>query len=202
MTGLAIGVSNMKSGERALLHVGWELGYGKEGSFSFPNVPPMADILYEVELIGFDETKEGKARGDMTVEERIGAADEERWMEIFSSSFDKVPFFNQAIAYMGDDFMFQLFGKYRDMAWLYWQRMKTMSRHYLDEEKLEQNLGKQMLPELRDHKHKQFSASAARMSAVESKALCCSEDFQKEIVVTSLSLPRGIVSRYQEHSGT
>lgn len=58
MTGLAIGVSNMKSGERALLHVGWELGYGKEGNFSFPNVPPMADIIYEVELIGFDETKE------------------------------------------------------------------------------------------------------------------------------------------------
>ena len=117
MTGLAIGVSSMKSGERALLHVGWELGYGKEGSFSFPNVPPMADILYEAELIGFDETKEvsclrpkfvvvyvqdtqninlnmspisqgcqqdsfyyyfyfqGKARGDMTVEERIGVAD-------------------------------------------------------------------------------------------------------------------------------
>lgn len=106
MTGLAIGISSMKAGERALLHVGWELGYGKEGSFSFPNVPPMADILYEVELIGFDETKEvrscilefnnntwsmwlgilanlsffhpwtqGKPRSDMTVEERIGAAD-------------------------------------------------------------------------------------------------------------------------------
>lgn len=58
MTGLGIGVASMKSGERALLHVGWELGYGKEGSFSFPNVPPMADLLYEVELIGFDEAKE------------------------------------------------------------------------------------------------------------------------------------------------
>lgn len=58
MNGLAIGISSMKAGERALLHVGWELGYGKEGSFSFPNVPPMADIVYEVELIGFDETKE------------------------------------------------------------------------------------------------------------------------------------------------
>lgn len=58
LEGLGIGVSHMKSGERALLHVGWELGYGKEGSFSFPNVPPMADIIYEVELIGFDETKE------------------------------------------------------------------------------------------------------------------------------------------------
>ncbi|CAI0442530.1 unnamed protein product [Linum tenue] len=79
MTGLAIGVSNMKAGERALLHVGWELGYGEEGSFSFPNVPPKADVVYEVELIGFDETKE-------------------------------------AIAYLGDDFMFQLFGKFRDMA--------------------------------------------------------------------------------------
>lgn len=58
MTGLGIGVASMKAGERALLRVGWELGYGKEGSFSFPNVPPMADIVYEVELIGFDETKE------------------------------------------------------------------------------------------------------------------------------------------------
>uniref|UniRef100_A0A7N0TQJ4 peptidylprolyl isomerase n=1 Tax=Kalanchoe fedtschenkoi TaxID=63787 RepID=A0A7N0TQJ4_KALFE len=65
----------MKSGERALLHVGWELGYGEKGSFSFPNVPPKADIVYEVELLGFDETEEGKTRGDMTVEERIGAAD-------------------------------------------------------------------------------------------------------------------------------
>lgn len=58
MTGLAIGVNSMKSGERALFHVGWELAYGKEGNFSFPNVPPTADVLYEVELIGFDETGE------------------------------------------------------------------------------------------------------------------------------------------------
>ncbi|KAF9621930.1 hypothetical protein IFM89_029150 [Coptis chinensis] len=60
MTGLAIAVASMKSGECALLHVGWELGCGKEGSFSFPNVPPMADLIYEVELIGFDETKEAR----------------------------------------------------------------------------------------------------------------------------------------------
>jgi FKBP-type peptidyl-prolyl cis-trans isomerase len=58
MAGLAIGVANMRSGERSLLHVGWELGYGKEGSFSFPNVPPMADLVYEVELIGFDDVNE------------------------------------------------------------------------------------------------------------------------------------------------
>ncbi|XP_043690457.1 peptidyl-prolyl cis-trans isomerase FKBP42-like [Telopea speciosissima] len=120
MAGLGIGVSSMKAGERALLHVCWELGYGKDGNFSFPNVPPMADLLYEVELIGFDETKEGKARSDMTVEERIGTADR-RKMEgnaLFNDEKleEAMQQYEMAIAYMGDDFMFQLFGKYRDMA--------------------------------------------------------------------------------------
>lgn len=58
LAGLGIGIASMRSGERALFHVGWELGYGKEGNFSFPNVPPMADLVYEVELIGYDEAKE------------------------------------------------------------------------------------------------------------------------------------------------
>ncbi|KAE9620180.1 hypothetical protein Lal_00019038 [Lupinus albus] len=120
MTGLGIGVASMKAGERALLHVGWELGYGKEGSFSFPNVPPMADLVYEVELIGFDPTKEGKARSDMTVEERIGAADQRKvdGNALFKEEKleEAMQQYEMAIAYMGDDFMFQLFGKYRDMA--------------------------------------------------------------------------------------
>lgn len=98
----------------------------------------------------------GKARSDMTVEERIGAADrrkmdgnalfkEEKLEEamqqyemvmllysqlnqainvciddsvecLVSDDDDFFFFWCQAIAYMGDDFMFQLFGKYRDMA--------------------------------------------------------------------------------------
>ncbi|KAJ3696471.1 hypothetical protein LUZ61_000176 [Rhynchospora tenuis] len=120
MAGLAIGVASMKSGEKALLHVGWEYGYGEEGSFSFPNVPPMADLLYEVELIGFDEVKEGKARSDMTVEERIEAADRRKkeGNALFSEEKlqEAMQQYEMAIAYMGDDFMFQLFGKYRDMA--------------------------------------------------------------------------------------
>ncbi|XP_065870825.1 peptidyl-prolyl cis-trans isomerase FKBP42 isoform X3 [Euphorbia lathyris] len=120
MAGLAVGVSGMKAGERSLLHVGRELGYGKEGNFSFPNVPPMADIIYEVELIGFDETKEGKARGDMTVEERIGAADRRKMdgNALFKEEKleEAMQQYEMAIAYLNDDFMFQLFGKYRDMA--------------------------------------------------------------------------------------
>ncbi|KAL2511634.1 Peptidyl-prolyl cis-trans isomerase FKBP42 [Abeliophyllum distichum] len=120
MTGLAIGISSMKSGERVPLHVGWELAYGKEGNFSFPNVPQMANIIHEVELIGFDETKEGKVRGNMTAEERIGAANRRKMdgNALFKEEKleEAMKQYEMAIAYLGDDFMFQMFGKYWDMA--------------------------------------------------------------------------------------
>ncbi|CAB4268134.1 unnamed protein product [Prunus armeniaca] len=136
------------------------------------------DISYEVELIGFDETKEGKARGDMTVEERIGAADRRKMdgNALFKEEKleEAMQQYEMAIAYMGDDFMFQLFGKYRDMALavknpchlniaasliklkryeeaigqcsIVLAEDENMSKHYLGEEKPEQSLGRQMLP--------------------------------------------------------
>lgn len=120
LSGFAIGVASMKAGERALLHVDWQLGYGEEGNFSFPNVPPRANLIYEAELIGFEEAKEGKARSDMTVEERIEAADRRRQKgnELFKEDklAEAMQQYEMALAYMGDDFMFQLFGKYKDMA--------------------------------------------------------------------------------------
>lgn len=120
LSGFAIGVAGMKAGERALFHVDWQLGYGEEGNFSFPNVPPRANLIYEAELIGFEEAKEGKARSDMTVEERIEAADRRRQQgnELFKEDklAEAMQQYEMALAYMGDDFMFQLFGKYKDMA--------------------------------------------------------------------------------------
>ncbi|KAM0878373.1 hypothetical protein ACQ4PT_034920 [Festuca glaucescens] len=62
----------------------------------------------------------GKARSDMTVEERIEAADRRKLEgnDYFKEKkFDEaMQQYEMAVAYMGDDFMFQLFGKYRDMA--------------------------------------------------------------------------------------
>lgn len=120
LSGFAIGVASMKAGERALLNVDWQLGYGEEGNFSFPNVPPRANLIYEAELIGFEEAKEGKARSDMTVDERIEAADRRRQGGNALFKEDKLAEamqqYEMALAYMGDDFMFQLFGKYKDMA--------------------------------------------------------------------------------------
>ncbi|KAF6158553.1 hypothetical protein GIB67_040067 [Kingdonia uniflora] len=74
MAGLGIGALNMRAGEHALLHVGWELGFGKEGN---SHVSPMADLVYEVEVISVDDNKEGKTHyeSDKTVEERIKGAD-------------------------------------------------------------------------------------------------------------------------------
>ncbi|CAM6121414.1 unnamed protein product [Calypogeia fissa] len=120
LRGLAIAVASMKSGEHALFQVGYKLAYGEEGNFSFPNVPPRADVIYEVELIGFEEPKEGRARGEMTVEERIEAADRRRvdGNELYKEDKveEAIQQYEMALAYMGDDFMFQLYGKYKDMA--------------------------------------------------------------------------------------
>ncbi|KAJ7982228.1 Peptidylprolyl isomerase [Quillaja saponaria] len=61
-----------------------------------------------------------KPTNDMTVEERIGAAD--CWKMDGNAFFkeekleEAMQQYEMAIAYMGDDFMFQLYGKYQDMA--------------------------------------------------------------------------------------
>lgn len=118
--GLATGVGSMRAGERALFHVAADLAYGKEGSFSFPHVPPSSDVVYEAELVGFDNPREGRAPGEMTVEERIAAADRRRVDGNLAFKGDDVEEamhqYEIALGYMDDDFMFQMFGKYRDMA--------------------------------------------------------------------------------------
>lgn len=120
LKGLAISVGSMKIGERALFQIDHSLAYGKEGSFSFPNVPPAADVVYEVELIGYEEPREGKEPGEMVVEERIEAADRRKvdGNELFKEGkiAEAMQQYEMALALMGDDFMFQLYGKYHDMA--------------------------------------------------------------------------------------
>jgi hypothetical protein len=58
LKGLGLGLTSMQAGERSLLHVDWRQGYGKDGSFSFPTVPPQSDLIYELELLAFEPAKE------------------------------------------------------------------------------------------------------------------------------------------------
>ncbi|GBG66625.1 hypothetical protein CBR_g66761 [Chara braunii] len=118
--GLSEGISSMRAGEKCLLRVKSDKAYGREGNFSFPHVPPDADLLYEVELVGFDILEEGKHRSLMTVEERCEAAEKRRQLgnELFQEGkFEEAAKkYEMALSYMGEEFMFQLEGKYRDLA--------------------------------------------------------------------------------------
>ncbi|OVA19390.1 Tetratricopeptide repeat-containing domain [Macleaya cordata] len=66
------------------------------------------------------ETKKGKARSDMTVEERIRAADERKTKGNVLFKDEKLEEamhqYEMAISYMGSNVMVQLSGKYRSMA--------------------------------------------------------------------------------------
>ena len=46
--GLHLAVATMRRGERCRLHVAPQYAFGDRGSFSFPSVPPNADVEYEV----------------------------------------------------------------------------------------------------------------------------------------------------------
>jgi FKBP-type peptidyl-prolyl cis-trans isomerase len=56
--GLNLGVAAMRKGEAARLRVAPEYGFGAKGSFSFPSVPPDAELFYDVELLEFEPVKE------------------------------------------------------------------------------------------------------------------------------------------------
>jgi FKBP-type peptidyl-prolyl cis-trans isomerase len=49
----------MKQGEKSWVYVtDPKYGYGDKGSFSFPSVPPKAQLVYEVELVAWEEPQE------------------------------------------------------------------------------------------------------------------------------------------------
>lgn len=65
------GFATMKVGERAMLTIQSDYGYGDTGSP--PKIPPKATLNFEVELLGFEEKH--KEKWQMTSEERISMAD-------------------------------------------------------------------------------------------------------------------------------
>lgn len=64
------GFASMKIGEKAILEITSEYGYGASGSP--PKIPANASLRFEVELLGFHEKQ--KEKWQMTTEERAAAA--------------------------------------------------------------------------------------------------------------------------------
>ncbi|CAL8461943.1 g1474 [Coccomyxa elongata] len=118
--GLNLAVATMRKGERCHVRVQPKYGYGERGSFSFPNVPPHAELEYEVELVDFDPADEMKDRGEMTYEERLEAAERHRLkgnaLFLQGENTDALGKYAMALSYINEDFMIQLEGPHADKA--------------------------------------------------------------------------------------
>ena len=76
--GLNLAAATMRRGERCRLWAPPAYGYGDRGSFSFPTVPPGAHLVYDLELLDWEDPEEERDRASLTYEERLEAAERRR----------------------------------------------------------------------------------------------------------------------------
>ena len=70
--GWDLGVETMRVGERAILKIAPEYGYGSSGAGGV--IPPNATLLFDVELVGIKPITDGLLRQVMTMILCVGAA--------------------------------------------------------------------------------------------------------------------------------
>lgn len=85
------GFASMKVGEHAILKVRSDYGYGDSGSP--PKIPPKAELLFDVELLGFKEKP--KERWQMSSEERLEYANK---LKAQGTELFKKKIFSEAIS--------------------------------------------------------------------------------------------------------
>ena len=119
-TGLHLAVGSMRVGERARAWVKSEYGYGPRGNFSFPTIPPNADLIYDIELLDFEPPTDGKSQSDMTFEERLEAAERRRadGNEAYKAGRyeEALGRYSVALSFVDEDLMIQLQGFHYDKA--------------------------------------------------------------------------------------
>jgi peptidylprolyl isomerase len=97
------GFASMKIGEQAMLKVRSDYGYGDSGSP--PKIPPKAELMFDVELLGFKEKP--KERWQMSVEERLTEANKikEKGTELFKKQnfLEATAKYEDAAAYAVDE---------------------------------------------------------------------------------------------------
>lgn len=118
--GLHLAVASMRIGERAWVWVDPQYGWGTEGNFSFPTIPPNASLTYEIELIDYEPPSEDKSYREMTYEERLEASDRRRadGNEAFKAGRyeDALKRYGAALSFIDEDMLMQLAGFHYDRA--------------------------------------------------------------------------------------
>lgn len=118
--GLHLAVASMRVGERAWVWVDAQYGWGAQGNFSFPTIPPNASLTYEIELIDYEPPSEDKSYREMTYEERLEASDRRRGEgnEAFKAGLyeDALKRYGAALSFIDEDMLMQLAGFHYDRA--------------------------------------------------------------------------------------
>lgn len=118
-------VGTMRKGEICHAWVDSSMGYGREGNFSFPSVPPGSDLSYAIELVDFEPppSERDVQDGFMTYEERLEAAKRRRVLgnEAFAKGTPEeteaaLAAYKSSLAFLDDDFMMQLYEFHFDKA--------------------------------------------------------------------------------------
>ncbi|KAL6770116.1 FKB42 [Auxenochlorella protothecoides x Auxenochlorella symbiontica] len=119
-TGLNLAVATMVPGELARIEVAPRYGFGVAGSFSFPTVPPHAGLVYELELLDYEEVDEDARVGSMLFEDRLEAAERRRaeGNALFKAGDGEMALrrYHLALSYLDADLLMQLEGRHLDAA--------------------------------------------------------------------------------------
>ena len=134
-SGLSLALATMKRGEMSRVYVlDPKYGYGERGSFSFPAVPPHSRLVYDVELVQWEEEEEGEGEASrdpddqgepqaprgLLFEERLERAERQRVMgnKLYSDGKfkDALGKYAVSLSYLDDDMLMQLEGDYLDKA--------------------------------------------------------------------------------------
>ncbi|GAX84618.1 hypothetical protein CEUSTIGMA_g12039.t1 [Chlamydomonas eustigma] len=122
--GLSLALATMRVGEKAIVYIqDPKYGFGEQGNFSFPAVPPNAKLIYEVELVQWEEKPldegEDQERG-LLYEERLERAERRRKQgnELFAQGKHQEALgkYSMSLSYLDEDFLMQLEGLYLDKA--------------------------------------------------------------------------------------
>jgi tetratricopeptide (TPR) repeat protein len=107
-------VRRMRVGERAEFLVGSGLGYGEEGSASFPSIAKNADLVVYIELLHVEGTEQepDEERGDLTFEARMRRAEllKQKGNEDFLGNRKRAALckYEAGLSYITEDLMQQL----------------------------------------------------------------------------------------------
>eukprot|EP00873_Tetraselmis_striata_P016190 jgi/Tetstr1/436454/TSEL_025282.t1 len=115
-TGLSAALMHMRRGEVARVRCSAQYGYGSKGNFSFPSVPPNAALVYEVELLSWEEADDSMEdpREVVFFEDKVEAAERRRQQgnDLYRAGnvVGALSKYTMALSFIPEDMLMQLQG--------------------------------------------------------------------------------------------